>query len=77
MSKKYRIELNDFDLGQLLDGLEARAAAWEKTADYHRTGKSPPGFIVEESNGADEANGIAKHYRLIIAKIWKQRELQS
>lgn len=76
MSKIYRIELDDFDLGQLLDGLEARAAAWEKTTDYHRTGESPPDFIVEESNGADEADGIAKHYRLIIAKILKQQETQ-
>lgn len=77
MSKIYRIELDDFDLGQLLDGLEARAAAWEKTASYHRTGKSPPDFIIEESNGAGEADGIAKHYRSIITTILKQREAQS
>lgn len=77
MSKIYRIELDDFDLGQLLDGLEARAVAWEKTADYHRTGESPSDFIIEESSGADEANGIANHYRSIIAKILKQREAQS
>ena len=77
MNKMYRIELDDFDLGQLLDGLEARAVAWEKTADYHRTGESPPDFIVEESNGAGEADGIAKHYRSIIAKILKQRGAQS
>ena len=77
MSKTYRIELNDLDLGQLLDGLEARAVAWTKTADYHRTGESPPGFIVEECNDADEANRIATHYRSIIAKIQKQQEEQS
>ena len=77
MSKMYRIELNDFDLGQLLDGLEARATAWERTADYHHTGKSPLDFIIEESNDADEAGGIAKHYRSIISKILKQREAQS
>ena len=77
MSKIYRIELDDFDLGQLLDGLEARAAACEKTADYHRTGASPPDFIVEESNGAGEAGGIANHYRPIVATILKQREAQS
>ena len=77
MSKTYRIELNDLDLGQLLDGLETRAEAWEKTANYHRRGESPPDFIVEECNDAHEADGIASHYRSIIAKIRKQREEQT
>jgi hypothetical protein len=75
MPKKYRIELDDFDLGQVLDGLETRAEAWEKTADYHRTGESP-NFIVEEGKNADEADSIANHYRSIIAKIRKQQEEQ-
>jgi hypothetical protein len=77
MKKTYRIELDDHDLGQLLDGLETRAEPWEKTADYHRTGHSPPDFIVEERNDANEAERIASHYRSIIAKIRKQREAQS
>ncbi len=77
MPKKYRIELDELDLGQLLDGLEARADAWEKTADFHRTGESPADFIVEECNGADEADKIAAHYRSIIAQIIEQREAQS
>ena len=77
MQKIYRIQINAHDLGQLLDGLEALAEAWEKTAVYHRNGKSPPDFIIEESNGADEADGIANHYRSIIAKIQKQMEEQS
>jgi hypothetical protein len=77
MRKTYRIELDDLDLGQLLDGLDARAAAWEKTAGYHRTGESPAGFMVEECNDADEAGRIAAHYRSIISKIQNQREAQS
>lgn len=77
MQNIYQIKINAHDLGQLLDGLEARAEAWEKTADYHRTGHSPPDFIVEESNDADEADSIANHYRSIIAKIRKQQEEQS
>jgi hypothetical protein len=76
MKKTYRIELDDCELGQLLDGLEARADAWLKTADYHRTGHSPPDFIVEECNDADEADSIANHYRSIIAKIREQQEEQ-
>jgi len=75
--KKYRIELEANDLGQILEGLEARAEAWEKTAVYHRTGESPPGFIVEECNDEHEANEIARHYRSIIAKIRKQQEEQT
>jgi hypothetical protein len=77
MKKTYSIELDGFDLGQILDGLEIRAETWEKTANYHRTGESPPDFIVEECNSADEAGRIANHYRSIIAKIQKQREAQS
>ena len=77
MSKTYLIRLDAHDLGQILDGLQARAEAWEKTAEYHRTGESPPDFIVEECNNADEASRIAKHYRSIIAKIQKQHEEQS
>jgi len=61
--RKFRIELDDFDLGQVLDGLEARAAIWEKTAEHHRTGEA-------------EAAKIGAHYRLIIAKIRKQHEEQ-
>jgi hypothetical protein len=77
MKKIYCIELDGLDLGQLLDGLEARAEAWEKTADFHRTGKSPPDFIVEECNDANEAKSIASRYRSIIARIRKQQEKQS
>jgi hypothetical protein len=77
MSKNYLLRLDGHDLGQILDGLEIRAVAWEKTADYHRTGESPPDFIVEECNNAGEAERIANHYRSIIAKIQKQQEEQS
>jgi len=74
--KFYVIKLNAIDLGQLLDGLETRAEAWEKTATYHRSGISPSDFIIEESSGAEEAEQIAKHYRSIISKIVKQTEHQ-
>jgi hypothetical protein len=77
MSRTYLLRLDGFDLGQVLDGLEIRAEAWEKTAEYHRTGKSPPDFIVEGCNSADEAGRIAGHYRSIIAEIQKQQDEQS
>jgi hypothetical protein len=75
--KKYRVELEANDLGQILDGLETRAEAWEKTAVCHRTGKSPPDFVVEECSDEHEASGIARHYRSIVAKIRKQQEEQT
>lgn len=77
MHQPYRIELDALDLGQLLDGLEASADAWEKTANYLITGESPPDFILEECSDADEVIRIAGHYRSIIAKIQKQRKAQS
>ena len=43
MATPYRIELDDLELGQTLDGLEMRAESWERTADYLRTKKMPDG----------------------------------
>ncbi|RYD74016.1 MAG: hypothetical protein EOP84_20605 [Verrucomicrobiaceae bacterium] len=78
MAKIYRIELDDLDLGQLLDGLETRAESWEKTADYLRTEEMPGGdfFLIEECSEPEEADGIAEHYRSIIDKIQKQMASQ-
>lgn len=76
MAKIYRIELDDFDLGQVIDGLEVHAEAWEKTAAYHRTGESPGGVLVEACRDAEEAETIAADYREIISKICEQRSKQ-
>ncbi|MEO5913823.1 MAG: hypothetical protein ABIS50_06295 [Luteolibacter sp.] len=78
MAKTYSIKLDELDLGQLLDGLENRAAAWEKTADYLRTGELPDGeiFVIEECSDPEEAEAIAGHYRSIISKISGQMEEQ-
>ncbi len=73
--RKFVIELNDFDLGQVLDGLEARAVTWEKTAEFYRTGEADE--IVEECRDEAEAEKIAAHYRSIIEKIREQQEAQS
>jgi hypothetical protein len=76
LQKIYRIELDSIDLGQLLDDLDIRAEAWEKTAFFHRTGESPSDIIVEERRDAQEAGSIATHYRSIIEKIEKQKTEQ-
>ena len=78
MRKSYAIELDSLDLGQLLDGLEIRAEAWEETAHYLRTGRFPDdeSFIVEECSKPQEADDIAKHYRSIAGNIRQQMEAQ-
>jgi hypothetical protein len=78
MAKTYHIELDDLELGQLLDGLEIRAESWERTADYLRDGTTSHAefFTIEECNKPEEADGIAKSYRSIISKISSQMEAQ-
>ncbi len=78
MAPTYRIELDDLELGQILDGLEIRAESWERTVEYLRTEKLPDGefFIVEECSKPDEAEGIAEQYRSIVSNIRSQMETQ-
>jgi hypothetical protein len=71
--KEYVIRLSGLDLGQLIDGLEARADAWRLTAVYLETGEAPDGFVIEECSDAEEARRIAEHYQLILANIIQQQ----
>jgi hypothetical protein len=77
MARKYWIELDEHDLGQLLDGLEIRAESWRRTAEYLRAGDMPDGefFIIEECSDGDEAEGIAADDERIIRMLMAQREL--
>jgi hypothetical protein len=77
MARTYRIELDDRDLGQLLDGLAMRADSWERTAEYLRSGYVPGDEVVEECSNSEEADAIGAHYRSIIRKIQQQMEAQS
>ncbi|MES2657707.1 MAG: hypothetical protein V4689_03760 [Verrucomicrobiota bacterium] len=79
MAKQYRIELDENDWGQLLDGLEIRAESWRSTAEYLRMGDMPNGelFLIEECADEEEADGVAAHYEAIITNIQKQMEVQS
>ena len=79
MAKHYRIELDEQDWGQLLDGLEIRAESWRRTAEYLRTGVMPDGelFLIEECGDEEEADEVATHYEAIITSIQKQMEAQS
>lgn len=74
--KEYVIRLNGLDLGQLIDGLEARATAWRLTATYLETGDAPDGFVIEECSDAEEARRIAEHYQRILGTILQQQAEQ-
>jgi hypothetical protein len=74
--KEYVIRLNGLDLGQLIDGLEARADAWRLTAVYLETGEVPDGFVIEQCSDAEEARRIAEHYQRILAHIIQQKAEQ-
>lgn len=77
LDKEYVIRLNGFDLGQLIDGLEARANAWRNTATYLTTGETPTDeFIAEECTDAEEADRLAEHYEKIIRKVMEQQAEQ-
>ena len=74
--KEYVFRLNSLDLGQLIDGLEARADAWRLTVLYLETGEAPDGFVIEQCSDAEEARRIAEHYQRILANIIHQQTEQ-
>lgn len=79
MEKHYKIDLSEHDLGQLLDGLEARKDSWMRTANYLRAGDQAEEefFLIEECSDEDEAAEIAADYGRIIAKLVNQRDSQA
>lgn len=68
---KAKIELENVDWGQIIDGLECRAAQYEKTVRYFESGEISG--EIEEVSGVEEARELAEIYRAIIAKIQQQR----
>lgn len=79
MANTYRIELDEHDLGQLLDGLRVRAESWRRTVEYLRTGGFPDGelFLIEECRDEDEAAELAARYEAILKDIESQMVAQS
>jgi hypothetical protein len=77
MSKTYLHRLEENDLGQIIEGLQAREESWRKTADYFRSGYNPgDSFAIEECNGEHEADKIAQFYSRIIRNLERQRDEQ-
>jgi len=77
MSKIYFLRLDENDLGQIMEGLQAREESWRRTADYFRSGYNPDdSFVIEECNGEYEANQIALFYARILRNLERQRDEQ-
>lgn len=78
MAKQYTIKLEEYDLGQLLDGLESRADSWRRTADYLKTGEMPEDqfFVIEECSDHEEAEQLSARYEEIIRNIRDQMQEQ-
>ncbi|MBL7945708.1 MAG: hypothetical protein JNN32_06545 [Flavobacteriales bacterium] len=73
---EFVIRLSGLDLGQVIDGLEARATAWNLTAIYLETGDAPDGFLIEECTDAQEARRLAEHYQRILGSLIQQQTEQ-
>jgi hypothetical protein len=74
----FSLALPSADVFQILDALESRADSWEYTAG-HLAGSLYPDDefrVPEECDSANEAAGIAKHFRDIGATIRKQIKTQ-
>ncbi len=68
---KTKIELDDNEWGQIIDGLACRAILYEEAVGYYEY-QVTYGEIAEVS-GVDEARDLATMYRSIIEKIQRQR----
>lgn len=77
MARQIRLTLDDGDVGQIMDGLEVRAASWRKTFRFLASGEPPePFFVAEECSDANEAKKIAEHYERLIETISAQMRTQ-
>ncbi|MFH1024941.1 MAG: hypothetical protein V1809_16295 [Planctomycetota bacterium] len=74
----FSLVLPSADVFQILDAVDSRAESWEYTAG-HLAGnldQDDEFRAPEECDSADEAAGIAKHFRDIGATIRKQIKTQ-
>ncbi|WP_264501063.1 hypothetical protein [Luteolibacter flavescens] len=71
---KVPLLLDSMMVGQILDALEVRRDAWEKTSAWFHGKLGDPTFLIEECDDAEEADGIAAYYREIEGEIRAQLE---
>ena len=65
-----KIELDEVEWGQILDGLACRVALYEETVGYYEHGVTY-GHIAEVRD-VEEARTILTYYREIIGKVERQ-----
>ena len=73
---KVSLLLDSMMIGQILDALEVRREAWEKTSAWFRGELDDPFFSIEECRDAEEADGIAAYYREIEKELIEQLDRQ-
>jgi len=73
---KVSLLLDSMMIGQILDALEVRREAWEKTSAWFRGELDDPFFSIEECRDAEEAEGIAAYYREIENELIEQLDRQ-
>ena len=82
MARSYNLTLDPADVFQLLDALESRAEAWDKTFRVLRgevmtfSDDLLDLFVPEECTSSNEAKEIANHFRDIISTIHDQIHAQ-
>ena len=78
MSTPVTITLESTDVFQILDALNDRAEAWEKTAlSLNGEIDFEDFFVPEECSDASEASKIAQHFRDIVTNIEMQLKTNS
>ena len=71
--KMYTITLPAEDVLQMLDVVDARAEAWERTSRYLENDYvDPDEGPIEACNSIEEAKAIEEHYRYLAASIRRQ-----
>ena len=69
---KVSLLLDSMMVGQILDALEVRREAWEKTSAWFRGELNDPYFSIEECSDAEEADEIAAYYLEIESELRAQ-----
>lgn len=75
-ASKVSLLLDSLMVGQILDALEVRREAWEKTSAWFRGELNDPFFAIEECRDAEEADEIAAYYLEIECEIRAQMRSQ-
>jgi hypothetical protein len=73
---KVSLLLDSLMVGQILDALEMRREAWEKTSAWYRGDLNDPFFVIEECSDGEEADQIAVYYLEIETELRKQLDQQ-